>query len=126
MPNTMAIQDVQNSTDVTVIIFKVTLSGSYVQAVRGSNTGERFIPNSATNPNNKIKAFAGNKGFMRGYPIQGPGGFGCSVLPGADPFNWLLKLYGVTPGTELAAGAYAAGVTGDLDFLVAFEIDPTN
>jgi hypothetical protein len=122
----MALQQVQTGNNVDTYVYKVTLSGSYVQAVRLANTGEKLLPFSASNPNFIPKAFPGNKGFLRAYPLQGPGGFGCSIIPGADIFTWLLKLFGTTPGTELAAGAYAAGVTGDLDFYVAFESDPAN
>lgn len=126
MPNTMALQEVQTGNLVDVYIYKVTLSGSYVQAVRLANTGEQLKPFAATNPNFLPKGFPGTKGFKRGYPLQGPGGFSASIIPGADIFTWLLKMFGTTPGTELAAGAYAAGVTGDLDFMVAFESDPSN
>jgi hypothetical protein len=121
----MALQDVQHSQDVTVYVYLVTLSGSYVQAVRGANTGEVLLPLSATNPNNLPNAFPGTKGFKRGYVIQGGGGNGTEIMPGADAFHWLLKFYSAA-NTQLAAGAYNAAITGDVDFMVAFESDPNN
>jgi len=116
----MALQDVQIGQASTVYVYKVTLSGNYVQAVRGSNTGEVLQPLSASNPNFKPKAYPGNKGFDRAYIIQGPGGNGAEIVPGADAFNWLLKLYSAA-NTQVTAGAYNAAVTGDLDILVGFE-----
>lgn len=125
MSNVLALQEVQTGNNVDVYIYKLTLSGNYVQAVRTTNTGERLQPLNATNPNFVSKAFPGNKGFKRGYVIQGGGGNGVEILPGLDAFNWLLKVYSAA-NTELGAGAYNVAVTGDLDILVAFEADPVN
>jgi hypothetical protein len=125
MANTMALQEVQTGNNVDVYIYKVTLSGNYVAAVRGANTGEQLKPFAASNPNFIPKAFPGNKGFKRGYALQGPAGNGTSIMPGADIFTWLLKLF-ASANTEVTPGAYNAAVTGDLDFLVAFESDPVN
>ncbi|HEV7523008.1 MAG TPA: hypothetical protein VGP89_18040 [Candidatus Angelobacter sp.] len=121
----MALQEVQTGNNVDVYIYKVTLSGSYVQAVRGANTGEQLKPFAASNPNFLPKAFPGNKGFKRGYVIQGGAGNGTEIIPGADIFTWLLKFFSAA-NTELAAAGYNAAVTGDVDFMVAFESDPTN
>lgn len=125
MANTMALQEVQTGNNVDVYIYIVTLSGNYVQAVRGSNTGERLQPLLASNANFIPKAFPGNKGFKRGYVIQGGAGNGVQIVPGADPLNWLLKFFS-SANTQLVAGAYNAAITGDVDFIVAFEADPTN
>lgn len=119
MPNTTAVQDVQPDIPTTIYIHKVTLTGSYVAAVPGSNVGEVIVPNSASNPKNLAKPVA--SAYLRGYVINGPAGFSAEIKPGADSLHWLLKLFGTTPGTELAAGAYGAGLTGDTDILVAFE-----
>jgi hypothetical protein len=125
MANLMALQEVQHSQDVTVYIYKVTLSGSYAAATRGSNIGEQLKPFAASNPNFLPNAFPGNKGFKRGYALQGPAGNGTSILPGADIFTWLVKLF-ASANTEVTPGAYNAAITGDQDFLVAFESDPNN
>jgi hypothetical protein len=125
MPNTLALQEVQHSQDVTVYVYLITLTGSYVQASRGTNTGELMLPLSATNPSNLPNGYPGIKGFKRGYVIQGGGGNGTEVLPGLDPLHWLLKFYSAA-NTQLAAGAYNAAITGDLDFLIGFESDPSN
>lgn len=123
MPNVLAIDTngVQSVEKFKTIVCKVTLSGAYVQAVRGSNVGEVLVPNSATNPALLPGATWGLTGPSRAYVVNGPAGFGAEMIPGADNFHWLLKIFGTTPGTELAAGAYGAGLTGDLDIKVAFE-----
>lgn len=125
MPNTMALQEVQTGNNVDVYIYKLTLSGAYVVSVRGTNTGERLQPLLATNPNFFPKGFPGIKGFKRAYVIQGGAGNGTEIIPGADALNWILKMYSAA-NTELTAAAYNAAITGDLDFMVAFEADPTN
>lgn len=118
MANTMAVQDVQVGERATVYIHRVTLSGSYTQVSRGSNTGEVLTPNTASNPNFLAKPSAAH--YDRAYPLQGPGGFSAELIPGADDTHWLLKVYS-SAGTEHVAAAYEATITGDLDFLVAFE-----
>jgi hypothetical protein len=96
-----------------------------VQAVRGTNVGEVLLPNS-------VNSLTGNPAFLpgsgwgltgptRAYIINGPAGLGAEMLPGADNFHWLLKLFNPTTGAELAAGAYAALNLADVDFKVAFE-----
>jgi len=125
MANALALQEVQTGNNVDVYVYKLTLSGNYVQAVRGTNTGERLQPLNASNLNFNPKAFPGNKGFKRGYVIQGGAGNGVEIIPGADALNWLLKVFSAV-NTELVAGAYNAAITGDLDFTIAFEADPVN
>lgn len=121
MANTATVVDVQPSDRAKVIVVKVALSGSYVQAVRLANTGEVVNLTSLTNSSNFPDASFGAKGANRGYPLQGPAGFACRILPGADANHWLIQIFGATNGTELAAGAYGAAYTGDLDFYIAFE-----
>ena len=117
----MTLVDVQPGARTTIYVYKLTLSGSYVQASRGTNTGERLQPLLATDQSgSNFRGFPGNKGFNRGYVIQGGGGNGTEIMPGADAFNWILKMY-ASANTEVGAGAYNAAITGDLDMLVAFE-----
>lgn len=121
--NTMVIDDqgVQPVERQKTIVYKVTLTGNYVQAVRLSNVGEVLIPNNASNPQFLPGAFWGLNGPRRAYILNGPAGLGGEMLPGADNFHWLLRLFNPTTGAELAAGAYAALNLADLDFKVAFE-----
>jgi hypothetical protein len=127
MSNTMIIDTngVQVVEKFKTVVGKVTLTGNYVQAVRGANVGEVLLPNS-------LNTAAGNPGFIpgagwglagpgRAYIINGPAGLGAEMIPGADNFHWLLRLFNPTTGAELAAGAYAALNLADLDFKVAFE-----
>jgi hypothetical protein len=107
------------------VVCIVTLTGNYVQAIRKSNVGEVLLPNSVNsltgNPGLLPGAGWGLTGPTRAYIINGPAGLGAEMLPGADNFHWLLKLFNPTTGAELAAGAYAALNLADLDFKVAFE-----
>jgi hypothetical protein len=121
--NTMVIDTngVQVVEKFKTIVYKVTLTGNYVQAVRLSNVGEVMIPNNATNPALLPGGSWGLTGPTRAYIINGPAGLGAEMLPGADNFHWLLKLFNPTTGAELAAGAYAALNLADLDFKIAFE-----
>lgn len=121
--NTMVIDTngVQVVEKFKTIVYKVTLTGAYVQAVRLSNVGEVLIPNSGANNAFLAGAAWGLTGPGRAYIINGPAGLGAEMLPGADNFHWLLKLFNPTTGAELAAGNYAALNLADLDFKVAFE-----
>ena len=123
MSNVMTIDDnaVQVLEKSKTITYKVVLSGNYVQAVRLANTGEVLVPNNAANPQFLPGGIWGLNGPRRAYVINGPAGLGAEILPGADNFHWLLKLFNPTTGAELAAGAYAALQTADLDFKIAFE-----
>lgn len=93
------------------IRYRVVLSGNYVQAVRGANTGELIILSSAAGANQPDQ-FWGPKGPERVYPIQGPAGYAVEFLPGADGNHWLMKIFSAA-GTELLAAAYPAAITAD-------------
>jgi hypothetical protein len=121
--NTMAVDlnGVQQVEKFKTIIYKVTLAGNYVQSVRLQNVGEVLQPNLASNPAFLPGASWGLAGPSRAYIINGPAGLGAEMIPGADNFHWLLRLFNPVTGAELAAGAYAALQLADLDFKVAFE-----
>ena len=127
MPNVMTVDNngVQVVEKFKTVVARVVLSGNYVQAVRGTNVGEVLLPNTlalaAGNPGLIPGAGWGLTGPGRAYIINGPAGLGAEMLPGADNFHWLLRLFNPTTGAELAAGAYAALNLADLDFKVAFE-----
>lgn len=121
MANTATVQDVQPSDRAKVIVVKIALSGSYVQASRGNNTGEVVNLLTLSNPSAFPDPSFGPRGADRAYPLQGPAGFACRILPGADTNHWLIQIFGATNGTELAAGAYSGALTGDQDFYIAFE-----
>lgn len=102
--------------------YSVTLSGSYVQHVRGSNVGEVLDLTKGLSPSfDFANQFWGMRGPVRMYVLN-PGGTGyqMTIVPGADSLHWLLAIYsGVA--TELAAGTYAANAAGlltDLDIVV--------
>jgi hypothetical protein len=114
-PNAVRVQEREK-----VIRYKLTLSGAYVQAVRLSNVGELIDLTKVVGAGGAPEQFWGPNGPLRGYVINGMGGFAAEIIPGADTLHWLLKVFGTTPGTELVAGAYPAGITADVDTLVEF------
>lgn len=107
-----------------LIRYSVTLSGSYVQHIRGTNTGEVLNLSAALGGTPyQADQYWGYKGAIRGYVLNtGATGYGMSICPGADAFHWLLCIFsGVA--TELAAGTYAANAAGlltDTDIVVEF------
>ena len=104
-----------------VITYSLTLSGSYVQHIRGQNTGEVLDFTKALGLGGQPEQFWGANGPRRVYVLNTGGtGFSMSVVPGADRLHWLLCIFsGVA--TELAAGTYAANAAGlltDLDIQI--------
>jgi hypothetical protein len=117
-------QAVQIMERTKIIRYRVTLSNNpqgYVQAQRGTNNGELIDLTKALGSGGKEEQFWGARGPAIGYPLQGPGGVGCEILPGADSLHWLLKVYAVGSNNEHAGGNYEASILNDLDFLIAFE-----
>lgn len=122
MPNVLTVDTngVRIFPDEKRIRYTLTLSGAYVQAVRGSNVGELIDLTKALNPSFQAEVFWGQKGPTRGYVMQGGiAGNDAEIIPGADSLHWLLKVFS-SANTELGAGAYNAAVTGDLDIIIEF------
>lgn len=106
-----------------LIRYSLTLSGVYVQAVRGTAVGEVIDLTKALSPTQfQPNQLWGYRGPVRGYILNGgSSGLNASILPGVDAFHWLLKVFsGGNVGAELAAGAYSAGILADLDIIVEF------
>lgn len=118
MPNVLTVLEVSNVIKQRRIRYGLVLTGAYVQAVRGTNVGEVLIPGNAVGKFDAMQ-YWGFQGPKFGEASQPPAGYTASLLPGADAQHWLLKLFSA-PGTELAAGAYPAGVLADLDAVVEF------
>jgi hypothetical protein len=95
--------------------YGLALSGNYVQV---SNGGEVLAINSATGAFLPGE-FWGYTGPQWGDPTQPNGGYTMQIIPGADGLHWILKVWSA-PGTELAAGAYPAAITGDANAFVEF------
>jgi hypothetical protein len=128
MPNQLALANVSGVIDRNavrvyerekLIRYSVTLSGAYVNAVRGSNVGEVLDVTKVLSPTTyQSNQSWGYKGPVRLYVLTpGNTGYGMTILPGADAFHWLLKIFSTVTG-ELAAGAYPAALTTDLDIVV--------
>lgn len=118
MPNVLTILEVSPMIKQRRIRYGVVLTGAYVQAVRGTNVGEVLIPNNAIGKFDS-QQYWGFQGPKFGEASQVPAGYTATLLPGADSLHWLLKLFSA-PGTELAAGAYPAGILADIDAVVEF------
>jgi hypothetical protein len=106
-----------------LIRYNCALSGSYVQHIRGTNTGELLDLTKTITGNFLPQQYWGLTGPLKGYVLNTGGtGFGMSIVPGADGLHWLLCIFsGVA--AELAAGTYAANAAGlltDLDITIEF------
>ena len=106
-----------------LVRYNVALTGSYVQAVRGANTGEVLDLTKVTGVY-KEDQFWGPRGPTRSYVLNiGTSGLSLSIIPGADNLHWLLVIFD-TVAHQLAAGTYAGGngapLVGDLDLYAEF------
>jgi hypothetical protein len=103
------------------ITYNVALSGSYVQAVRGTNVGEVLDLTRVTSTQYLPSQFWGPEGPRIFYLLNtGSSGFAMSIVPGADLLHWLLMIF-TASATQLVAGTYAANAAGlltDLDIKV--------
>lgn len=103
-----------------LIRYTVILSGNYQQHIRGQNVGEVLNLGQAYNPvTYQYDQYWGLKGPVRAYVLNaGASGYNMSICPGADPFHWLLYVQALAAGGELAAGAYPAALTAELDIVI--------
>jgi hypothetical protein len=120
MANVLSVNDlnaVRQEQREKTITYSVTLSGNYVNFVRGTNVGEVLNLNAAIGQYLPDQ-FWGNVGPQVVYPLNtGATGYAMSIVPGADKLHWLLVIFsGIA--AQLAPGAYPAGLTTDLDIKV--------
>lgn len=102
-----------------LVRYTVALSAAYAQHTRGQNVGEVLdFTKNLSNANYSPSQYWSPKGPSRVYVLNTGGtGYSMSVVPGADNLHWLLCIFsGVA--AELNAGAYPAGLTGDLDIII--------
>lgn len=122
MPNTLKVVSTNHlrSLKGRSIRYNVRLTGAYVQAVRGANTGEVLNLGTATGTN-EPEQYWGYQGPSPtgGKVINSPAGTNGKILPGADGLHWLLQLW--VGANELAAGNYTAGQLADLDIYIEFD-----
>lgn len=119
MANVMTVDSAYTRDREKFIRYNVVLSGAYVQAVRGANTGEVLDLTVVVSTLPKADQFWGVTGPKRGTISNIPASYIAKIIPGADRLHWLLQIFSAI-GTELVAGAYPAGLTADLDFYVEF------
>jgi hypothetical protein len=101
-----------------LVRYKLTVSGLYVQHIRGQNVGEVLDLTKVVLAGNAPDQLWGPVGPSRMYVLNAGGtGYSLSIVPGADNLHWLFCVFsGVA--TELAAGAYPAGLIADADILI--------
>jgi hypothetical protein len=105
-----------------LVRYSLSLSGSYVQFIRGTNTGEVIdLTKNLTNANFSPEQYWGFRGPNRVYVLNtGATGYSMSIIPGADGLHWLLCIFGGV-ATQLAAGTYQANAPNlltDVDILI--------
>lgn len=121
-PNPLDLNPVRITGREKTIRYTCTLSGSYVQHIRGQNVGEVLDLTKVIGRGDSIpEQFWMSNGPSAFYVLNTGGtGFSMSIVPGADAFHWLLCIFsGVS--TELAAGLYsanAAGLLTDVDIIL--------
>lgn len=120
MANLLAIKDpndVRVGEREKLVRMNVRLSGNYAQHTRGQNVGEVLDLTKVTGINAPMQ-YWGPKGPRTVYINNiGESGYAMSILPGADSLHWLLVIYSGL-ATELAGGAYPAGLLADLDISI--------
>lgn len=102
-----------------LVRYAITLTGVYVQHVRGQNVGEVIdLTKNLTNANYSPSQYWSPKGPSRMYVLNAGGtGYSMSIVPGADSLHWLLCIFSTVTG-ELNAGGYPAGLLADLDIII--------
>lgn len=98
--------------------FSLTFSGNYTTG------GDTINFTTATNPQNQPAALAFGSaplvfslsGSIDGYTVE--------MVPGSGLTNWKIKIFSAS-GTELSAGAYPAGISGDTNLQLTI-VNPTN
>jgi hypothetical protein len=101
-----------------LVRYKLTLSGAYVQGVRGSAVGEVLDLTKVIPAGNAPDQLWGPTGPSKVYVLSvGNSGYSMSVIPGVDNLHWILMIFsGVA--AQLAAGAYPAALLADVDILI--------
>jgi hypothetical protein len=116
MANQLSINDlnaVREEQRELIITYAVALSGNYTQFVANTNVGEVLTPNTATSKFFLPRQYWGQNGPRVMYLLNtGSTGYAMSLVPGADNLHWLLVIFSNIT-TQLAAGAYPAGLAAD-------------
>jgi len=119
MPISMTAIDIDNSGKSLYLTVLMTFSGSY------STGGDTFDLTTVMGQRVLGRVFQAGKAPLYGY-AAGSGGYSFGVIPGTGAApnlaNGKIKI-STTAATELAAGAYPAGITGDANIYATFAFD---
>jgi hypothetical protein len=111
MPIASALVDINPTRSRATRTLALTMSGNYATG------GDTLDLTATTNPNN----IAGAKAFGRVPAVSRvnnvPDGYSAEVVPGAALNNWKVKWF-TASNTEVAAGAYPAGISGATDVTI--------
>lgn len=115
MPIALTVLDVDNSGKTTYVTCSLTFSGSYVT---GGDTVDLTTIIGKGRLGKTFQAFAPP---IYGYGVSSAG-YSLAFIPGTALNNGKMKI-NTAAATELAAGAYPAGLTGDLNAIGGFALD---
>lgn len=118
---TLRVTKVDDEGEFLTVFGQLVLAGAY--ATGGDSTGafDFSTPNTASLPvfqSGQTGLHASRGPFE--YNVQIDAGFQAVVIPGTTPVNTKIKFRDTTTGSELAAGAYPAGLTSALFNSVTF------
>jgi len=111
----LAVTDVDNSGKTVYLTCTLTFSGSY------STGGDTIDFTTVMGKGVLGKVFQAGKSPTYGY-VSGSGGYSMGLIPGTTLANGKVKI-STTAATELGAGAYPAGVTGDANIYCTAAFD---
>lgn len=101
---------------------QLVFSGNYSTGGDGSGTFDFTGVNTASLPvflSGQTQLHAARGPFE--YSVNLEGGFQAVVIPGTAPGNTKIKIWVTSTGAELAAGAYPAGITGNVFHSLMFK-----
>jgi hypothetical protein len=108
---------IDQTLDKTRVQVGITLTGSYVAG------GDTLDFSTLLGQGDGVAVFIANAPFINGDVSFSAGagvGWMASCFPGTTIKNGLLKIIVTSTGAEVAAGAYAAGLTGDTNITGEF------
>ena len=111
----LAVTDIDNSGKSVYLTVTMTFSGSY------STGGDTIDFTTVAGKGYLGRVFQASKPPLYGY-AAGSGGYSFGLIPGTTLANGKIKI-STTAATELAAGAYPAGITGDANIYCTATFD---
>src|SRR5690348_3226178 len=115
MATALTVVDIDNSGKTIYVTCSIVFSGSY------STGGDTVDLTTIIGKAYLGKVFIAGKSPLYGYGVSSAG-YSLAFIPGTTLANGLMKV-NTAAATELAAGAYPAGLTGDTHAIAGFAFD---